>query len=91
MSNTEAEKSKLEAYTQTDFNLQYRMKPFGWFSDVALTLLVNNIFDAKFSSNGSFYTFDDDFSNPNGITTVVGVGYYPQAGINFLAGITFRF
>jgi iron complex outermembrane receptor protein len=91
MSNIEAEKSKLEAYTQTDFNLQYRIKPFGWFSNVALTLLVNNIFDAKFSSNGYFYTFDDDFSNPGSVTTVEGVAYYPQAGINFLAGITVRF
>jgi iron complex outermembrane receptor protein len=54
-------------------------------------LLVNNLFDAKFSSNGYFYTFDDDFSNPGVITTVEGVGYYTQAGIHFLAGATFRF
>jgi iron complex outermembrane receptor protein len=91
MSNIEAEKSKLDAYSQTDFNLQYHLKPFEWVSDIALTLLVNNIFDAKFSSNGYFYTFDDDFSMPGSVVTVEGVGYYPQAGINFLAGITLRF
>ncbi|MDM9631347.1 TonB-dependent receptor [Robiginitalea aurantiaca] len=91
MSNIEAEKSKLDAYSQTDFNLQYRLKPFSWLSEVAFTFLLNNIFDAKFSSNGYFYTFDDDFSNPGNVVTVEGVGYYPQAGINFLAGVTVRF
>lgn len=91
LSNIEAEKSLLAAYSQTDLNLQYRTGPSGWFSQIALTLLVNNVFDAKYSSNGYFYTFDDDFSNPGSITTVEGVGYYPQAGIHFLAGATLRF
>ena len=91
MSNIEAAKSRLDAYSQTDINLQYRLRPARWFSDIALTLLVNNIFDAKFSSNGYFYTFDDDFSNPGVITTVEGVGYYPQAGIHFLAGVSLKF
>ena len=91
MSNIEAEKSRLEAYSQTDFNFQYRIPASGWFPDTTFSLLVNNLFDAKFSSNGYFYTFDDDFSNPGVITTVEGVGYYPQAGINFLAGATLRF
>lgn len=91
MSNIEADKSKLDAYSQTDLNLQYRLKPFGWFSDVTFTFLLNNIFDAAFSSNGYFYTFDDDFSSPGNVFTVEGAGYYPQAGINFLTGITVRF
>ena len=91
MSNIEAEKSRLEAYSQTDINIQYRWQANRWVREIALTLLVNNVFDAKFSSNGYFYTFDDDFSNPGSITTVEGVGYYPQSGINFLAGATFRF
>ncbi len=91
MSNIEAAKSKLDAYSQTDFNLQYHLKPFDWVSDIALTLLVNNIFDAKFSSNGYFYTFDDDFSTPGSVVTVEGAGFYPQAGTNFLAGVTLRF
>ena len=54
-------------------------------------LEVNNVFDAKFVSNGYFFTYDDDFSNPGTITTIEGAGFYPQAGINFLLGATVSF
>jgi iron complex outermembrane receptor protein len=67
------------------------MPATGWFSGITFSVLVNNLFDAKFSSNGYFYTFDDNFSNPGTVTTVEGVGYYPQAGIHFLAGATLQF
>ena len=53
--------------------------------------LVNNIFNVEYNSNGYFYTYDDDFSVPGTITTIEGAGFYPQAGINFLAGITLKF
>jgi len=51
----------------------------------------DNIFNAKYVSNGYFFTFDDDFTNPGNVVTVEGAGYYPQAGINFLLGATINF
>jgi iron complex outermembrane receptor protein len=53
--------------------------------------LVNNIFSEEYSANGYYYTYDDDFSVPGTITTIEGAGYYPQATINFLAGLTLKF
>ncbi|MFT6798973.1 MAG: iron complex outermembrane receptor protein [Nonlabens sp.] len=91
MSNTEAQSSKLASYFTNDINLVYTLKPKSTFDTVVFTALVNNIFDQKFVSNGYYFTYDDDFSNPGNIATVEGAGFYPQAGINFLTGVTFSF
>ncbi|MDT0620170.1 TonB-dependent receptor [Croceitalea vernalis] len=91
MGNIDAEASILEAYSQTDFNVQYELKCNGFLDSIVLSGLVNNIFNAKFESNGYFFTFDDDFSNPGTVTTIEGAGFYPQAGTNFLVGATLNF
>ena len=91
MGNIDSEGSVLEDYSQTDFNIQYTFNINSFIKSIVLTGLINNIFDAKFVSNGYFFTYDDDFTNPGAITTIEGAGYYPQAGINFLLGATFNF
>ncbi|WP_047247163.1 TonB-dependent receptor [Maribacter thermophilus] len=91
MGNIDSEASILDAYSQTDLNFQYEMPCNGFLKSIVFSGLLNNIFDAKFESNGYFYTYDDDYSNPGVITTIEGAGYYPQAGINFLLGATLNF
>ena len=91
MGNIDSEASVLDSYTQTDFNIQYTINTNSFVKSIVLSGLVNNIFDADIVSNGYFYTFDDDYSNPGTITTIEGAGYYPQAGINFLLGATVNF
>ncbi|MEP0133622.1 MAG: TonB-dependent receptor [Eudoraea sp.] len=91
MGNIDAEGSVLEDYSQTDLNIQYTFITNSFIKSIVLSGLINNVFNAKFVSNGYFFTYDDDFSNPGTITTIEGAGYYPQAGINFLIGATFNF
>lgn len=91
MGNTDSEASKLDSYFVNDFNITYEVKPNKVFKAIILSGLVNNIFSEEYSANGFYYTFDDDFSNPGTITTIEGAGYYPQATINFLAGLTLKF
>ena len=91
MGNIDSEGSKLDSYSQTDFNVQYEINTNGFVKSIVLSGLVNNIFDAVYVSNGYFYTFDDDYSVPGTVTTYEGAGYYPQAGINFLLGASISF
>ena len=91
MGNIDSEGSLLDSYSQTDFNVQYVVETNAFVKSIVFSGLVNNIFDADIVSNGYFFTYDDDFSNPGTVTTIEGAGYYPQAGINFLLGATLNF
>ncbi len=91
MGNIDSERSKLDAYAVNDLSVSYEFKPKSIFKSILLTGLVNNINNFKYESNGYFYTYDDDFSSPGSITTIEGAGYYPQAGTNFLVGLTLLF
>jgi iron complex outermembrane recepter protein len=91
MGNIDSEASLLDSYFINDLNFYYELENVPVFSSIVLTGLVNNIFNVEYISNGYFYTYEDDWSNPGSITTIEGAGFYPQAGINFLAGITLKF
>jgi len=91
MGNIDSNRSKLEDYTVSDFNINHRICPQSLFQEINISLLINNLFGTQYVSNGYFYTFDDDYSVPGVVTTVEGTGYYPQALTNFLLGVSFRF
>lgn len=91
MGNIDSEASKLDSYSVSDLNFSYEINPNSVFSSVVISGLVNNIFNLEYESNGYFYTYDDDWSAPGTITTIEGAGYYPQAGTNFLIGLTLKF
>ena len=91
MGNIDSEKSLLEAYFLSDISAVWTRQLNTWIDRIQWSVLINNIFNYEYESNGYFYTFDDNWSNQSQITTIEGAGYYPQAGINFLTGINIRF
>jgi iron complex outermembrane receptor protein len=91
MSNIDSENSKLDSYSVSDLNVSYELNPTLGLKTITLNLLVNNILDKKYISNGYFYTYDDNWTNSDTIKTIEGAGYYPQAGINFILGLTIDF
>ena len=91
MGNIDAANSKLDSYFVNDLNLNYVLKTNKVFESITFSILVNNLFDLEYESNGYFYTYDDDFSNPGTITTIEGAGFYPQAGRNFFIGMNLKF
>ena len=91
MGNIDSNRSKLDAYFVNDLNINYEWKLNKGIQSIVFSGLVNNIFDLEYESNGYFYTYDDDWSSPGNVTTIEGTGYYPQAGINFLLGMSLKF
>ncbi len=91
MGNIDAESSLLDAYFTSDLNAVYLFENLTWAQEVQLSLLINNIFNTFYESNGYFYTYDDTWSVPEQVKTIEGAGFYPQAGIHFLAGIRVLF
>lgn len=77
LNNLESEAARLPDYAVNDVNISYEMPLKRVFQSAVLNVMGNNIFDKKYISNG--YMYD------------VYPYYYPQAGINFLAGLTLKF
>ena len=84
LDNTSDESRKLNPYFTNDLRLIYSPK-VEKLKTLSVSLLVNNIFNAQYQSNGYTYGYiagaeriDENF-------------VFPQAGINFLAGIKIRF
>ncbi len=90
MGNVDSDVSKLEAYFINDFNVSYTINNIPFLREIVLSGLVNNIFNVEYVSNGYYYTYDDTWSVPDATTTIEGIGYYPQATINFLLGVTIK-
>ena len=74
MGNIDSENSTLSAYFVNDLSAVYTWQPNKWIQEIQWSLLVNNIFNAQYESNGYFYTFDDTWSAPGQVTTVEGAG-----------------
>ena len=91
MSNIEHPGSKLDAYFVNDLQLSYEIHPGKLLESVVFSGMVNNFLNAKYVSNGYFFTYDDTWTNPGEVETITGAGFYPQAEINFLLGVSLRF
>ncbi|MBU2525591.1 MAG: TonB-dependent receptor [Bacteroidetes bacterium] len=92
MGNLDLASSKLPDYFVTDLNAQFSMGKWLTFKDVTFKFLVNNLFDRQYVSNGFWGTFDfENPDKPSGTETGFFSGFYPQAGINVLGGITLAF
>lgn len=91
MGNIDSDFSKLDSYFINDLNITYRWENVPFAKEILFSGLVNNVFNVAYVSNGYFFTYDDDFSEPGTITTVEGAGFFPQATTNFLVGATILF
>ncbi|GGA79270.1 TonB-dependent receptor [Flavobacterium palustre] len=78
LNNINDGQGKLNDYFVNDFNATYTIFPKSVFKSITISVLANNIANKHYVSDGADY----------------GGGYvyyYPQAGANFLAGLTLKF
>lgn len=83
LDNTSNDAKSIDAYALGDVRIRYsiKAKPF---KELGLNLMLNNIFDTKYESNGYTYSYryGGDVSTVN--------YFYPQAGFNWLLGLTMK-
>jgi len=84
LDNTSSDSRKLDAYFTNDLRVVYGFSS-KYFKNLSVTFLFNNLFDVKYESNG--YTFG--YISEQQISRVNY--FYPQAGRNFLMGMSVRF
>ncbi len=97
LDNTQNETAALRAYSTTNINLRYllpirewvkqkkKREAKGYVPDITLLCQINNVFDAKYASNGGS---DCSYFTDN---TACWPWYYAQAGINVHAGFVVNF
>jgi iron complex outermembrane receptor protein len=87
--NTSNDYNSLDQYSTTDLVVKYAFHP-KWIKEIGLTFSINNIFNAKYVSNAWVYSYNYNDSNGDLSRGVID-GYFPQAGINFMAGLNMKF
>jgi iron complex outermembrane receptor protein len=95
--NTQSNLRKLDDYFLNNIKMQYDFS-FGPFEKVTLSALVNNIFNLRYTSNAWVYKYKSDggsygdiYSTPSDNPNYYDMaGYFPQAGTNFLLGLSLK-
>lgn len=83
MDNTSDDNRSLDAFFVNDFRASYSIKP-KIVKELTFSLLVNNVFNHLYESNGYTYSYIYDK-----LVTTENF-YYPQAGTNFLLAVKVR-
>lgn len=87
LDNTGSECKSLDAYFVNDFRVSYAIDDLV-FDRIEINLLINNIFDEMYSSNGYTYSYFDEWGSQEVVTENL---FFPQAGTNFLLGLNLHF
>ena len=82
--NTSSDKRTLDPYFVNNLQLQFTLKP-SFMKEVGLNLMLNNVMNAKYQTNAWVYRYY------TGSKESKMDGYFPQAGIHFMAGLSLKF
>jgi iron complex outermembrane receptor protein len=82
--NTQSPDRQLDPYLINNLLINYQIKPH-FCKEIGFSVMVNNLFNEQYESNAWVYRYlyESEMQKLD--------GYYPQAGINLMAGITVKF
>jgi len=81
--NTESSDRQLDPYFVNNLLINYTIKP-GFCKEIGFSVMINNLFNQEYESNAWVYRYSYESSMQK------LDGYYPQAGINFMAGVSVK-
>jgi iron complex outermembrane receptor protein len=84
LDNTSSEDRKLDPYFVNDLLASYLLHP-GFIKEIVFQVKINNFTNTKYESNAWVYRYYSEGQYEK------SDGFFPQAGINFLAGISLKF
>ncbi|MFO7656407.1 MAG: TonB-dependent receptor [Bacteroidales bacterium] len=82
--NTSSAERSINPYLVNNFYLHYKVSS-GKIGEITLKLMINNIFNEEYETNAWVYRYY--YSDRHYALD----GYFPQAGINYMAAISWRF
>ncbi|MFA8433635.1 MAG: TonB-dependent receptor [Marinifilaceae bacterium] len=82
--NTSSDKRKIDDYLVNNMRINYRLYP-KWMKEIGMYVQINNLFDEEYSNNayGEIW-YEQEVQK-------TWSSHFPQAGINFMTGVTLRF
>jgi iron complex outermembrane recepter protein len=100
LDNTSNENTTLAAYNFTNFQVYYRLNRFKFLKNITAKLLINNVFDQRYTNNGWTYRFSSAGFDPRGSDPFARLengnaynlsGFFPQAGRHWLLSLSVGF
>ena len=81
--NTQSTDRQLDAYFVNNVLISYTLNPT-FVKEISISLMANNIFNERYESNAWVYRYSlgDVYQKLD--------GYFPQAGVNFMAGVVVK-
>lgn len=85
LDNTSNKEKMLNEYLVNDVRISYTFRNIAKMKEISFNCMINNIFNEEYESNGWSYTYFNEGKDN------YSTAYYPQAGTNFLVGLTLKF
>ncbi|MCH5307781.1 MAG: TonB-dependent receptor [Prevotella sp.] len=91
LDNTECEQRSLPAYSVSNFNVSYTLKPKKVMKEAIFGLNFSNIFNRHYAASGWVYSAIYESGGHSNDNRYYQIGFIPMAGFTMMGSVTLRF